>query len=428
MTEAAGEAGRARPGSHEHLTPIDMDEKLDDQVTFPDGGTRAWLVAFGNAGVMFCTLGYVNSWGVYQAYYESHQLSDKSSSAISWIGSLQVFFVFAGGLVGGPLFDRYGAKIIRPAILVYVFAIMMTSLCKEYWQFMLAQGLLGGIANGMTMSPAMASTPQYFDKKRGAAMGIAIAGSSLGGVVLPIVMGKMLYSSLGFGWSVRVIGFIFLAVLGFSGAVIRARLPPRDSRYLLPSAFKEPLYDTLIVATFFMVLGLFIPIFFLPTYAESYGMSSHLASYLVAILNAASLPGRVLPGILSDKFGRLNMLAAAGVSSGILIFCWQKVTTNASIIVFAALFGFCSGAIVSGVSVGFASCPRSPQDIGTYMGMGLSIGAVAALIGPPINGALVNHYHGFEQVSYFSGALTLFGSFVAFFAKAATPEGLFAKV
>lgn len=31
---------------------------------FPDGGTRAWAVAVGTAGIAFCTLGYVNSFGL----------------------------------------------------------------------------------------------------------------------------------------------------------------------------------------------------------------------------------------------------------------------------------------------------------------------------------------------------------------------------
>jgi hypothetical protein len=39
------------------------EEPLSDEDAFPEGGARAWSVAMGNAGVMFCTLGYVNSWG-----------------------------------------------------------------------------------------------------------------------------------------------------------------------------------------------------------------------------------------------------------------------------------------------------------------------------------------------------------------------------
>lgn len=83
--------------------------KREDE--YPEGGWRAWSVAIGNSWVMFSTLGYVNSWGVYQAYYETHQLHNASPSSIAWIESLQAFFIFSGGLIVGPLFDRYGGKI-----------------------------------------------------------------------------------------------------------------------------------------------------------------------------------------------------------------------------------------------------------------------------------------------------------------------------
>jgi len=48
---------------------------------------------------------------VYEAYYQGHQLSHKSPSDIAWIGSIQLFFVFGGGLFAGALFDRIGARV-----------------------------------------------------------------------------------------------------------------------------------------------------------------------------------------------------------------------------------------------------------------------------------------------------------------------------
>ncbi|CAD6454327.1 5265c8df-1c99-438b-a585-f04aab271371 [Sclerotinia trifoliorum] len=395
---------------------------------FPDGGARAWSVALGAAGVLFCTFGYINAFGVYQEYYQTHQLSHRTPSDISWIGSLQVFFLFSGSAVGGPLFDRYGGKTIWPAALLYVFSVMMTSLCKEYYQFMLAQGVLGGIATGMTMSPGMTAVGQYFDKQRGAAMGITVAGSSIGGVVFPIALAKMFANpKLGFGWTVRILGFIMLAVLGISCTAIRSRLPPRKKSFFLPSAFKELPYITLLISAFLMILGVFIPIFYLPTYAVEYGMSTELASYLVAILNGASFFGRVIPGVLADKVGRLNMFCAVGISTGILVFCWQSITSNAGIIVFAAIYGFCSGAIVSLVTVCFTTIPKNPQNIGTYMGMGMAVIGFAALIGPPINGALVDHYHSFNQVADFSGVMVLVGGIFVLVIKY-VEGGLFKKI
>lgn len=41
----------------------------------------------------------------------AHQLTDEDPSRIAWIGSIQFYLVFSVGVFGGPLFDRYGAKV-----------------------------------------------------------------------------------------------------------------------------------------------------------------------------------------------------------------------------------------------------------------------------------------------------------------------------
>ncbi|KAH8591281.1 major facilitator superfamily domain-containing protein, partial [Bisporella sp. PMI_857] len=377
---------------------------------FPDGGFRAWSVVAGASLLLFCTFGYANSVGVFMEYYQNHQLKDENPSDIAWIGSIQIFILFGGSLFGGPLFDRYGAKVIWPPAAVYIFSVLMTSLCHELWQFMLVQGILGGIAMGLTMGPAMAAVGQYFYKKRGAAMGLAIAGSSIGGVVFPIALSKMLYSSsLGFGWTIRVLGFLMLGLMIPACLAIRARLPPRNGTFFLLEAFKLKLYVAIIVAAFFLLIGLFTPFFYIPTYAVQHGMSSQLAAYLSSILNGASFAGRVIPGILADRLGALNMLMVAGISSGILIFCWQSITTNAGIIVFSLLYGFFSGAIVSLMNFALANTTPNPQNIGTYMGMGMACISFAVLIGPPINGALVRDYDSYTPALDFSGAMVLLG-------------------
>jgi MFS family permease len=263
---------------------------------------------------------------------------------------------------------------------------------------------------GLTMAPCMAATGQYFNKNRGAALGLAVAGSSVGGVVFPIALSKMLANEkLGFGWSVRICGFLMLAVVLPACAMVRARLPPRSGKFFLPSAFRELPYVCLIGSVFLIMLGLFTPFFYLPTFAVEHGMSTQLASYLVAILNGSSFFGRVLGGLLADKFGRLNLLMGAGVCTGVLIFCWQKMTTNATMILFAVLYGFFSGAIVSLMSAALAQVPKDARNIGTYMGMGMALVSIATLIGPPINGALVTRFGEFEQSSTMSGVFAVVG-------------------
>ncbi|KAI0181777.1 MFS general substrate transporter [Hypoxylon sp. FL1284] len=417
-----------------HNTPVyavGHDEKevtpvLDEA---PDGGLRAWLVTAGACCVYFSALGFLNAFGVFEEYYLTHQLAGQSPDKVAWIGSLSIFLQFSSGVVGGPLFDRYGAWVIRPATLIYVFAVMMTSLCTQYWHFMLAQGVLMGGVMGFLQFPAMAAVSQFFNKKRAAALGIVIGGSSIGGVVIPIALSKMLNgSSLGFGWTVRIIGFIMLPLLAFACVAITSRLPPRTTKLFLWSAFKEVKFVSLTLAFFFMLLGAFTPLFYIPTYAVSKGMDPTLASYLLAMINAASTFGRVIPGILADKFGRLNIFAFGGFASGIVIFCWDKAETTAALVVYSIAIGFATGTVISGGSAAFTECPRDPRDLGTYIGMGVGFSSFAALIGPPVNGVLISKYGGFSEVSIFSGVMVLVGGFIALGAKAATPKGLLGRV
>uniref|UniRef100_A0A093VH50 Riboflavin transporter MCH5 n=1 Tax=Talaromyces marneffei PM1 TaxID=1077442 RepID=A0A093VH50_TALMA len=130
----------------------------------------------------------------------------------------------------------------------------------------------------------------YFQKKRGAAMGLGAAGSSVGGVVLPIALNELLHTSVGFGWAVRIIGFIVLALLLPASMFIKSRLPPRKSSLFMPSAFKQPEYAILIAVCFFATLAMYPLLFYFPSSGIANGMRTKLAFYLVAILNAASFP------------------------------------------------------------------------------------------------------------------------------------------
>jgi MFS family permease len=61
-----------------------------------------------------------------------------------------------------------------------VFGMMMTSICTEYWQVILAQGVVTGIGMGCMMLPSVAVMPQYFKTRRAFATGVAASGSSVG--------------------------------------------------------------------------------------------------------------------------------------------------------------------------------------------------------------------------------------------------------
>ncbi|KAI4942059.1 hypothetical protein J4E91_010257 [Alternaria rosae] len=395
----------------------------------PDGGLTAWLNALGGFCIFFCCLGFTSCFGVLQQYYSTHQLKDHTMDQIAWIGSLTSFIQFAGGAVGGPMFDRFGAWMMRPATLTYILGLMMLSLCSEYYQFFLAQSVLMGSSVVFLQTPAFAVMGHYFDKRRAAALGIVVSGSSIGGVIFPIVLSKLLNdSSLSFGWCIRIIAFIMLPFMMFACFVIKPRIPPRKTTVFLGEAWKMKRYVLLVAGLFFMMMGMWIPVFYLPVYAVSRGMKPLLASYLLAMINGSSTFGRIIPGILADKLGGMNMFGFAGIGTAIVVFCINEPTTNAGIIVYSVMFGFISGTIISAGSAAISKCTKDPRNLGTYMGMGMGVAAFAVLVGPPINGALIDRYGGFKEVSIFSGVMSLMGGFIALSAKFATAEGILGKV
>jgi MFS family permease len=278
-------------------------------------------------------------------------------------------------------------------------------------------------------TPAFAIISQYFDKRRAAALGLAVSGSSIGGVIFPIVLSKFLNdSSLSFGWSIRIIAFMMLPFMIFACVVISPRVASRKSTIFIGAAWKDRKYVLLVTSLFLMMMGMWTPVFYIPIYATSRGMSALLSSYLLSIINGASTFGRIIPGILADKLGKQNMFAFSGIATGVMVFCINVPTTNAGIIVYSVFFGFVSGTVISAGGAAISACTKDPRIVGTYIGMGMGVAAFAVLIGPPINGALIDRYGGFTRVSVFSGVVSLVGGVVALCSKFATEEGMFGKV
>ena len=84
--------------------------------------------------------------GSFQQYYEIGPLKGYSSSTISWIPALQLFFLFALGPFIGIIYDSYGPRpLILGGTIFHVFGLMMASLATKYYQFMLSQGVCSAL-------------------------------------------------------------------------------------------------------------------------------------------------------------------------------------------------------------------------------------------------------------------------------------------
>ena len=135
----------------------------------------------------------------------------------------------------------------------HVFGLMMTSLSKEYYQFLLSQAVCSAIGASMVFYPAFTCVSTWFFKKRGAALGLVAAGSSLGGVVFPIMVVRLI-PEVGFGWSMRICAFLILALLTFANLTVRSRIQPSRRPFSVMAfvrPLKEPSFTLLTAAIFF---------------------------------------------------------------------------------------------------------------------------------------------------------------------------------
>ncbi|KAK0653450.1 Aspyridones efflux protein apdF [Lasiodiplodia hormozganensis] len=338
-------------------------------------------------------------------------LADWDASSISWIGSIQSFLVMFTGAATGPLYDAgyFRAQVVTGSFLI-VFGYMMLSLCDEYWQVMLAQGICVSLGSGAIFVPGVAILSTYFTRKVSLAVGIAASGSSVGGVVYPLIF-RVLQPRIGFGWACRVTGFIALAGLLIANAVMRVRALPASRRSFLDrSAFKEAPYTLFSVGIFLAFMGLYTPLYYVQDFAVRRNIGdSGLRLNLLAILNAASTFGRIIPNFLADKLGPFNIMVPCAAMSGILSFTLIAVDSTASMVVFCVVYGFFSGTFVSLMPTILVSLSPKPKVLGTRMGMCFTFVAIGLLIGAPIAGAILDRDH-FDQAWIYGGAFTIAGA------------------
>lgn len=153
----------------------------------PDGGMLAWSQVLAGHLINTVTWGYATGFGVFQTYYE--QTLPVSASAISWIGGIQIFLCFAIGTVSGRGTD---AGLARPIVLcgsiLLVLGTFMTSLCTQYWQVFLAQGVCVGLGLGLVWLPSVTLIATYFKRKRVLAVTMSAAGASTGSMIFPAII------------------------------------------------------------------------------------------------------------------------------------------------------------------------------------------------------------------------------------------------
>ncbi|KAF8802188.1 MFS general substrate transporter [Phlegmacium glaucopus] len=395
---------------------------------FPEGGLKAYLTVLGAFIALACTFGQLSAFGTFQAWYASHQLQHLPASTISWIGSLQFWIFFVTGAPIGRLFDAYGPTWLMVAgTICCLTSTMTTSVCTEYYQYILSQGVLFGLGVGLLFYPSLSSISTHFSKYRATALGVAVAGSSVGGVLYPIIL-QALFAKVGFGWGVRISGLLSAVVCVAATLMVSSLFSQKKpGPYFDIKTITDPRFALLATGSSFVALGLFIPFFYVVDYARYLSIPDHMAFYVLAVMNAGGVLGRIAPAYLSDRIGRFNLLIPCAFFAGLSCIFWLFTQSLVSVMLFSSIYGFFSGAFVSLVT----PCVAQISDIakiGTTIGMLYSIISFPSLLGGPAAGALLARNHGsFIGLIVFSGSTIIVGSFFILASKLVR-HGIFARV
>lgn len=265
-----------------------------------------------------------------------------------------------------------------------------------------------GVGAGLLYVPSMAVIGLSFSKKRSIAQGIVTAGIAVGGISY-IVAFTRIVPTKGFGWAVRVMGFVALAIaliafpalLYGTSAISSAR---RRRKLFDGSAFRDIYFIAFTITICVTFLGYIVPYFYIPTYAiDALDIDGDFALYILVIATAASFFGRLSSGIIAQKLGPIvTWMCCSGVS-GIISLSWIAVESQSGLIAVSVFWGFCSAGLVTLPAAVFPTlCPDQTR-LGTRTGMSWGISSFFSLIGSPIAGALLKGGEGHKARSDFLG-------------------------
>ncbi|RBR04971.1 hypothetical protein FVER53590_08946 [Fusarium verticillioides] len=379
----------------------DADPRQDVEKT-----VSAWICVLGSFLALIPTFGFMNSLGTVQTYLSMNQLHDYSEGEVGWISGLFLFLSLILNVQVGPMVDVHGPNIIGPVgAVLYVAMFLLMAECRNYWHFMLCLGVFGSIGAAMTMVVAIAIVGKLFVRKRGLAMGITLAGSSIGAVIFPIIL-RSTYPSLGWQWSMRIMAFISAgllvpAILCFTtfNKIYKSSTngqPSPKSSTLNLTAFQSPAFCFVTAGIFMFEFVIFSISGLLPSISTRVGFTAENGYTLLSIVGAASTFGRVIPGIIGDKLGHFNVLLATLVFTiifmGALLVPFGTKSATA-LYAWSAIWGFGSGSFLS-----------------ITPGMMNFVTAFALLIALPTSGAMLENMGPQALAGLFTGMTAVGGA------------------
>jgi len=272
--------------------------------------------------------------------------------AISAGFSIAALTVAAASPGLGFLLDRFGPRrIILPCIVVFSFAYTsLAMLTPRLIHFYLAFFLIGLVGNGTAYLGYSRAISTWFDRRRGLALSIMLAGGACGAMFLPVIAQA---SITHYGWrnAYMLLGVLAL-VLGFplTAWFVRERVIAQQSAQAsveVGNSVREALSGRVfwVIAATVCLYAISVngAIAHLSALLTDRGVSAQGASYSIAVVGATGLIGRVLTGVFLDRFfgPRVSQIMLLTTVVGIVLLSVAHSLTVG--LIAASLIGFSMG-------------------------------------------------------------------------------------
>jgi MFS family permease len=346
-----------------------------------------------------------------------------STTGISTAMTLAFVALALGSIAWGYLSDRVGPRIVVSiGSLLLTAGLALASLATSLVAFQLLFGVVVGISAAAIFAPMMACVTGWFDTRRSLAVSLVSAGMGMAPMTMSPLAAWLVQSH---DWRTSLQIIAALAATIMVPVALLVRRPPalaQAAAAAAPGAAHEPglsVGQALRSAPFLiLVLTSFLscathsgPIFHTVSYAVTCGIPLMAAVSIYSLEGLAGMGGRLVFGLLGDRFGAARVLVLALLAQAIVALGYVVARELGSFYTVAALFGF----TYAGVMPLFAVIARENfplRMLGTVIGGTTMASSLGMALGPVVGGLIYDTFSSYAWL--FIGAFSLgIGAFLA---------------
>jgi MFS family permease len=280
-----------------------------------------------------------------------------SRSAISVIALVNWLAMGAGSLFWGALSDRFGSRAVTiVGGLLLGASLVLSSQAAALWHITLTFGVGVGFASGAFLAPLSATATKWFTTNRGLAVGIVSAGGGVGMLVIS-PLARWLTSAYDWRVAMIVLGDLAWLVTIPIALVIKnapadmgatamggTAAPQRD--FSTAQVLRAPQFWAIALTHFACCAAHAGPIFHMVTHAIDQGVAAMVAATVLGVSGLSSIAGRIVCGLIADRFGaKPTLVAGLGLQAATIV-SYLFTRDAGSFYLAAVFFGLSYGGVM----------------------------------------------------------------------------------